>query len=328
MEIESGTVLVTGAGGFIGSHLVEALLREGCAVRAFVRYNSRNDFGHLEELGGRLRDIEVVAGDLRDSAAVRRAAEGCRLVFHLGALVGIPYSYLSPADAFATNLGGTQNVLDAARELETEKVVVTSTSEVYGTPLYVPIDEKHPLQAQSPYAASKIAADKLAESYHLAYDLPVAVIRPFNTFGPRQSARAIVPAIAVQAMSGKAIRLGSLETSRDFLYVDDTVAGFLAVARRDSCIGRVVNIGSGGDVSVGELAKLILLLLGSDAAVELDPRRLRPPKSEIGRLLCNYSLAQELMGWEPACALEDGLRKTLAWLEGHLARYKAELYNV
>ena len=202
MDISSGKILVTGAGGFIGSHLVEALLDEGCDVRAFVRYNSRNDFGRLEDLGEKIRDVEVVSGDLRDAETVRRAAKSCRVIFHLGALVGVPYSFISPRDVFETNLGGTLNVLEAGRECRVERIVVTSTSEVYGTPLYVPIDEKHPLQGQSPYAASKIAADKAAESYHLSYDLPVAVIRPFNTFGPRQSARAIVPTIVAQALAG------------------------------------------------------------------------------------------------------------------------------
>ncbi len=328
MDISSGKILVTGAGGFIGSHLVEALLREGCDVRAFVRYNSRNDYGRLEELGAGLEKVEVITGDLRDRETVGRAASGCRVIFHLGALIGIPYSYVSPADTVATNVGGTLNVLDAARDGGAEKVVIASTSEVYGTPLYVPIDEKHPLQAQSPYAASKIAADKLAESYHLSYDLPVVILRPFNTYGPRQSARAIVPAIVVQALSGDKVRLGSLETTRDLMYVDDTVAGFLAAARHEAGIGRVINIGTGGDVSIGELADLIFFILGDKKAIVVDEERVRPPQSEIKRLLCNYSLAQELIGWEPSRALEEGLRKTVEWIEKHLGDYKVGIYNV
>lgn len=328
MDIRSGKVLVTGAGGFIGSHLVEALLREGCDVRAFVRYNSRNDFGRLEQLGSRLKDVEVITGDLRDRTRVRNAASGCRLILHLGAQVGIPYSYISPADTYATNVGGSLNLLDAALEAGAEKVVITSTSEVYGTPLYVPVDEKHPLQAQSPYAASKIAADKLAESYYMSFDLPVATIRPFNTFGPRQSARAIVPTIAVQALSGSTIRLGSLDPTRDLIHVEDTVSGFLAVARHEASIGKVINIGSGGEVSIGQLAELIIMILEKEVEVIEDPDRLRPKRSEVQRLLCNYSLAKELLGWEPKHILEDGLRRTLTWIKDNLRTYKADLYNV
>lgn len=328
MELSGSTALVTGAGGFIGSHLVEALLRVGSTVKAFVRYNSRNDFGQLEELKSKLKDLEVITGDLRDPQTVRRAAADCDIIFHLGALVGIPYSYLNPADAFATNVGGTQNVLDAARDHGKAKVVVTSTSEVFGTPLYVPIDEKHPLQAQSPYAASKIAADKLAESYYLSYDLPVATLRPFNTYGPRQSARAIIPTIAAQALQGASIHMGALDISRDFLFVEDTVAGFIATARHESTIGKVINIGSGCSISVGQLSELIISLLDVKVKIVLDRNRLRPEKSEIPRLLCNYSLAKELIGWEPGYSLEDGLTKTLDWIKDHLNTYKAEIYNV
>ena len=328
MDISTGKILVTGAGGFIGSHLVEALLDEGCEVRAFVRYNSRNDFGYLEDLGDRLSGVEVVSGDLRDGETVRRAAEGCKLILHLGALVGVPYSYVSPGDVFATNLGGTLNVLEAARGCGAERVVITSTSEVYGTPLYVPIDEKHPLQGQSPYAASKIASDKLAESFHLSFDLPVTILRPFNTFGPRQSARAIVPTIISQALAGGPIRLGSLETSRDLLYVTDTTAGFIAIARHDSAVGKVVNIGTGCDVSVQQLARLIFDFLGKELPLEVDEQRLRPARSEIPRLVCNYSLAEDLLGWEPRFTLEEGLRATLVWMKDRLSEYKSELYNV
>jgi len=328
MDIAKGKVLVTGAGGFIGSHLVEGLLAQGCQVRAFVRYNSRNDFGNLELLGGRLREIEVLTGDLRDYAAVRRAVDGCRLVLHLGALIGIPYSYVCPRDVFAVNLGGTLNVLDAARECGTEKMVVTSTSEVFGTPLYVPIDEKHPLQAQSPYAASKIASDKAAESYVLSFDLPVAVLRPFNTYGPRQSARAVIPTIAAQAMVNRRVRLGSLQPRRDLLYVSDTVAGFIAAARCDAAVGKAVNIGTGGEVSVGELAELILQVLGLEAPIEADSARMRPAHSEVMRLQCNPRLAESLLGWEAKVGLEEGLTRTVSWIRENIGAYKAELYNV
>jgi NAD dependent epimerase/dehydratase len=328
MEITLGKILVTGAGGFIGSHLVEELLNQGADLRAFVHYNSRNNFGSLEHLGKRLREIEVVSGDLRDIGTVRRAVTGCKLVFHLGALVGIPYSYLSPRDVFDTNLGGTLNVLEAAHDCGTEQVVVTSTSEVYGTPLYLPIDEKHPLQGQSPYAASKIAADKLAESYHLSFDLPISIIRPFNTFGPRQSARAIVPTIIVQALTGDTIRLGALDPARDLLFVKDTAAGFVAVATHGASIGRVVNIGTGGDVSVGQLVDLVAVIAGRKFEVIEDPQRIRPTRSEIPRLVCNYALAEELLGWEPRHSLEEGLRATFAWISDHLDLYKADLYNV
>jgi len=328
MDIKSGKILVTGAGGFIGSHLVEELLLKGCDVRALVHYNSRNDYGCLEYLGDRLGGIELVSGDLRDSGTVRRAVEGCRLVMHLGALVGIPYSYLSPRDVYDTNVGGTLNVLEAARDHGTERIVVTSTSEIYGTPLYLPIDEKHPPQGQSPYAASKIAADKLAESFFLSYDLPVAVIRPFNTFGPRQSARAIVPTIITQALSGEKVSLGSLEPSRDLLFVKDTAAGFNVVASHDSAVGKVINIGTGGDVSVGDLVGLVANLLGKPLEVIEDPQRVRPARSEIPRLSCNYALAEELLGWEPKYTLEEGLVETLDWIRDHLDKYKSGLYNV
>ncbi|HUX08805.1 MAG TPA: GDP-mannose 4,6-dehydratase [Acidobacteriota bacterium] len=328
MVITSGKILVTGAGGFIGSHLVEELLLKGCDVRAFIHYNSRNDYGCLEYLGERLGEMEIVSGDLRDSGTVRRAVEGCRLVLHLGALVGIPYSYLSPRDVYDTNVGGTLNVLEAARHCGVEWIVITSTSEVYGTPLYLPIDEKHPLQGQSPYAASKIAADKLAESYHLSFDLPVSLIRPFNTFGSRQSARAIVPTIMIQALKGEKVKLGSLEPSRDLLYVKDTAAGFIAVASHESSIGKVINVGTGGDISVGDLVGLVANLLGKPLEVVEDPLRLRPVRSEIPRLVCNYALAEELLGWEPKHALEEGLGETLDWIRDHLDSYKAGLYNV
>jgi NAD dependent epimerase/dehydratase len=328
MDLSKGKILVTGAGGFIGSHLVEALLRKGCCVRAFVHYNSANSFGKLEDLGPLLDGVDIFTGNLRDAATVRRAVSGCRIVLHLGALIGIPYSYLSPGDTFATNVGGTQNVLDAARDEGVEKVVITSTSEVYGTPLYIPIDEKHPLQAQSPYAASKIAADKLAESYYMAFDLPVATIRPFNTFGPRQSARAIIPTIITQVLAGDVIHLGSLHTSRDFIFVEDTVSGFLAVAEHDNTVGRVINVGSGGAVSVGHLTELVMGIIGKRLEIRVDEERIRPEKSEVKQLVCNYTLAEELLGWEPGFSLEEGMNKTIYWIRERIHLFKADRYNV
>ena len=328
MDLKRGKILVTGAGGFIGSHLVERLIKEDCTVRAFVRYNSRNDYGHLESLGRHIKDIEIVTGDLRDTETVRRAVKDCSLVFHLGALIGIPYSYESPADVIATNVTGTLNVLDAARKYGTEKLVVTSTSEVYGTPLYVPIDEKHPLHAQSPYAASKIAADKLAESYFLSYDVQVATLRPFNTFGPRQSARAVIPTIITQALTSKTIRLGSLAPRRDLLFVRDTVDGFLSVAQHESSVGKTFNIGTGGDLSIGDLVEQILLIIGTKAEIIEDRQRIRPESSEVQRLVCNYTQALENLNWQPQYSLEDGLRRTIFYIKENMDAYKAEQYNV
>lgn len=328
MDLKSGKILVTGAGGFIGSHLVERLIKEDCTVRAFVRYNSRNDYGHLESLGRHIKDIEIVTGDLRDTETVRRAVKGCSLVFHLGALIGIPYSYESPGDVIATNVTGTLNILDAARKYSTEKLVITSTSEVYGTPLYVPIDEKHPLHAQSPYAASKIAADKLAESYFLSYDVQVATLRPFNTFGPRQSARAVIPTIITQALTSKTIRLGSLAPRRDLLFVRDTVDGFLSVAQHESSVGKTFNIGTGGDLSIGDLVEQILLIIGTKAEIIEDRQRIRPESSEVQRLVCNYTQALENLNWQPQYSLEDGLRRTIFYIKENMDAYKAEQYNV
>jgi NAD dependent epimerase/dehydratase len=328
MDITSGKILVTGAGGFIGSHLVEKLLTEGCDVRAFVRYNSRNHFGHLEELGTKLKDIEVITGDVRDREAMNSAARDCSLIFHLAALIGIPYSYRSPADVFATNVGGTINVLDAARQVGAEKVIITSTSEVFGTPLYVPVDEKHPLQAQSPYAASKIAADKLAESYFNSYDLPVATVRPFNTFGPRQSARAVMPTIITQMLTNDSVKLGNLETRRDMLYVEDTVSAFVTVARNDISIGKAVNFGTGGDLSIEEMVEQAAIVLQKTPKIIVDKQRIRPKGSEVERLVCNYSLAQSLFNWQPYHSFEEGLMRTVFYIREHLHQYKTDLYNV
>jgi dTDP-glucose 4,6-dehydratase len=323
------TILVTGAAGFIGSHLVEALVREGHRVRAFVRYNGRDDRGHLDDLPGEItRELEVYRGDLKDPEAVRAAVAGREWVFHLGALIAIPYSYQNPLDVVQTNVTGTAHVLDACRgSSRLERVVLTSTSEVYGTALRVPIDESHPLQGQSPYAATKIGADALGLSYHRAFNLPVAILRPFNTFGPRQSARAIIPTIISQALTRPVVRLGSLEPRRDLTYVADTVGGFPAIAGCDAAIGQVVNIGRGSDVSIGELVERIGDRLGRPITVETDAERVRPAASEVGRLLAGTELARRLWGWEPRYSLDDGLDATIAWVREHLDRYRVDQYT-
>lgn len=321
-------VLVTGAGGFIGSHLVEHLARDGHRVRAFVRYNARDDRGHLGDLPGEIQSqIEVHRGDLKDSEAVARAVRGCERVYHLGALIAIPYSYQNPLDVVQTNVLGTAHVLDACRrEPNLERLVLTSTSEVYGTAQYVPIDEKHPLRGQSPYSASKIGADALGESYHRSFDLPVAILRPFNTFGPRQSARAIIPTIISQALTRPVVKLGRLDPRRDLTYVKDTAAGFAAIAECDEALGRVVNIGRGSDVSIGELVERIGAILGRTLEVETESDRLRPAASEVERLLAGTSLAQSLWGWKPRYSLDEGLAETIAWIRDHLDRFRPDEY--
>jgi len=323
-----GKILVTGAGGFIGSHLTEELVRRGEEVRAFVRYNSRNTKGFLDELPEEVQNqIEVAPGDLKDCVGIKKAVKGCSTVFHLGALIAIPYSYVHPLDFIQTNVVGTANLLNACMENPLlERIIHTSTSEVYGTAQYVPIDEGHPLQAQSPYAASKIAADKLAESYHLSYDLPIATLRPFNTFGPRQSLRAVIPTIISQALKDQSIRLGDIKPRRDFLYVKDTVRGFIELAQCDQAIGRVVNIGTGRDITIAELAGKILGLTGKQSLLEVEDQRIRPKKSEVMQLLSNSSLAHELFGWTPRYVLEDGLRETIEWYRENLSRLKVGGY--
>ncbi|MDE2507261.1 MAG: GDP-mannose 4,6-dehydratase [Planctomycetota bacterium] len=322
-------VLVTGAGGFIGSHLTEALVRAGHEVRAFVRYNGRDDRGWLDRLDRDVRDaVEVHRGDLKDHEAVRRAVEGRAWVFHLGALIAIPYSYQNPLDVVQTNVVGTAHVLDACRaSTNLERVVLTSTSEVYGTARYTPIDEAHPLCGQSPYAATKIASDSLGESYFRAFGLPVTTLRPFNTFGPRQSARAIVPTIISQAVSRSVLKLGSLETRRDLTYVKDTAAGFAAIAECDAAVGRAVNIGRGEDVSIGDLVAVVGRLLGKELRVETDPARVRPAASEVGRLLAGTALATELWGWRPSYTLEAALAETIAWIKDNLNTYRIDEYT-
>jgi dTDP-glucose 4,6-dehydratase len=322
------TVLVTGAAGFIGSHLTERLVHGGYEVRVLVQYNGRDDRGHLDALPREVqRSIEVHRGDLKDPEAVRRAVAGRQWVFHLGALIAIPYSYQNPYDVVQTNVVGTAHVLDACRSSGAlERLVLTSTSEVYGTAQYVPIDEKHPLRGQSPYAATKIAADALGESYHRAFGLPVTILRPFNTFGPRQSARAIVPTIISQALLRPQVRLGSLEPRRDLTYVKDTVSGFLAIAACDAALGRVVNIGRGADLSIGDLVERIAARLGKPLRVETESARLRPANSEVGRLLAGTSLARELWGWTPRYTLYEALDETIAWVREHLDVYRVDEY--
>src|SRR4051794_38448834 len=322
-------VLVTGAGGFIGSHLTERLVRDGHEVRALVRYNGRDDRGHLDALDPEIQGaLEVHRGDLKDPEAVRKAVAGREWVFHLGALIAIPYSYQNPLDVVQTNVIGTTHVLDACRGSDAlDRVVLTSTSEVYGTAQYVPIDEKHPLRGQSPYAASKIGADALGESYHRSFGLPVAILRPFNTFGPRQSARAIIPTVISQALTRPVVRLGSLDPRRDLTYVKDTAAGFVAIAGCDAALGRVVNIGRGEDVTIGELVERVAARLGRPVHVETEPGRVRPAASEVGRLLAANSLARELMGWAPRYSLDEALDETIAWVRDNLAMFRVDAYT-
>ena len=323
-----GKILVTGAGGFIGSQLCEELVRMGEDVRAFIRYNSRDERGLLEYLPKEIQSrIEVIPGDLMDPNGVRKAVRGCAKIFHLGALIAIPYSYVHPFDFVQANVVGTAHLLNACLDNEgLERIVHTSTSEVYGTAQYTPIDEKHPLQAQSPYAASKIAADKLAESYHLSFNLPIAILRPFNTFGPRQSLRAIIPTIISQAIANQKILLGNVKPRRDFLFVKDTVQGFIGIGKCNEAIGKVVNIGTGRDLSIGELAKKIVELIGKGGNVEIEDRRFRPEKSEVMQLLADARLAQKLFNWAPRYSLEDGLKETIEWYRKNLSQFKVGSY--
>jgi NAD dependent epimerase/dehydratase len=329
MNWQGKPVLVTGAGGFIGSHLAERLAREGARVRAFVRYTSRHDLGLLSLLPrDLLASLEVVSGDLRDGETVREAVAGAEVVFHLGALIAIPYSYLHPREVVETNVLGTLNVLLAARDLGTARVVHTSTSEVYGTARYAPIDEAHPLQGQSPYSASKIGADKIAESFYRSFGVPVATIRPFNTYGPRQSARAVIPTIVAQALAGKEVRLGALEPVRDFTFVDDTVEGFLRVGWHDQAVGQEINVGSGECISIGDLATKILSIVGRDLTIVGEQQRLRPEDSEVMKLHADAGKARQLIGWEAHVALDEGLRRTIDWIGRNLERYRPDVYEV
>ncbi|WJW74587.1 NAD-dependent 4,6-dehydratase LegB [Thiohalobacter sp. IOR34] len=336
MTLAGKKILVTGADGFIGSHLVEALVRAGHQVRAFVLYNSFGSHGWLDQSPAGIRDqFEVFAGDIRDPHGVKTAMQGCDLVFHLAALIGIPYSYHSPDTYVDTNIKGTLNVCQAARELGTERIVHTSTSEVYGTARFVPITEEHPLQGQSPYSATKIGADQIALSFQRSFGTPVTVARPFNTYGPRQSARAVIPTVITQIAAGQQrIRLGSLHPTRDFNHVADTVAGFMALAATERTIGEVVNIGSGFEISIGDTARLIAEIMGAEIEIETDPQRLRPADSEVERLFACNEKARELAGWQPAYGGLDGFRRGLAetvdWFTqgDNLRWYRAERYSI
>ena len=321
--------LITGAGGFIGSHLVEALLHKGAKVRAFVRYTSRNDLGLLKLLSPEdLSKLEIIGGDLRDEHAVWHAVKGCEVVFHLAALIAIPYSYFHPAEVASTNFMGTLNVLMACREHDVKRLVHTSTSEVYGTARQVPIDESHVLQGQSPYSASKIGADKLVESFFASYGLPAVTVRPFNTFGPRQSARAVIPTIITQALVKDEIRLGSLSTTRDFTFVADTVNGFLCAAEAQGVEGEVFNLGTGEEISIGDLANRIMNRVGRTVRITEDSQRLRPEASEVQRLLSDNSRAVQRLGWSPKYTLDQGLDQTIAWVREYLDLYRVGTYEI
>ncbi len=320
-------VLVTGAGGFIGSHLVEKLIRLGYEVRAFIRYNSRNQWGWLEECEFR-KDIDHYMGDIRDFDSVFKAMKGCSGVIHLAALIGIPYSYIDPLSYIKTNIEGTYNILEAARQLALENIIITSTSEVYGTAQYTPIDERHPINPQSIYAATKSSADSLTHSYYLSYNLPVKIVRPFNTYGPRQSARAIIPTIITQILRGNKIKIGALYTTRDFTFVSDIVDGFIETFKNSKCLGEFINLGSGEDISIGELAKKITKIIGKEVEIVIEEERIRPASSEVMKLQADFTKAKRILGWQPTISLEEGLKITIDWIKEHLAFYKPEMYTI
>lgn len=323
-------VLVTGADGFIGSHLVEALIQEGHKVRAFAYYNSFNSWGWLDSLSKEiLSEIEVFIGDIRDPNGVRESMKDIDEVHHLAALIAIPFSYHSPDSYVDTNIKGTLNVLQAARDLVTSRILVTSTSEVYGTAQYVPIDEKHPYQGQSPYSATKIGADRIAESFYRSFDMPITIVRPFNTYGPRQSARAVIPTIITQLLAGKEeIRLGSLTPTRDFNYVKDTVQGFIEIAKSKNTIGEEINIATQQEISIGELAQEMISQINSNAKIICEEERLRPEKSEVNRLLGSNEKIKRLTNWKPKYTLDQGLAETIEWVKNNLDKYKIDIYNI
>lgn len=330
MNIKGKKVLVTGSEGFIGSHLTERLVDLGADVTALVQYNSFNNWGWIDTFDDEIKNnIEIVTGDIREYDNVKRIVKGKDIVFHLAALIAIPYSYLSPMAYVRTNVEGTTNILEACRDYDIEKIVHTSTSETYGTALYVPIDEKHPIQGQSPYSASKIAADKMAESFYRSFNLPVAIIRPFNTYGPRQSARAVIPTIITQIATGaKEIKLGSLTPTRDFNYVKDIVEAFIKIVESDKAIGQVLNAGSNFEISIGNLAKTIIKIMDKEVEIICDEQRFRPDKSEVNRLWADNSKIKELTGWQPKYSLEEGLKETIQWIENNMKYYKPDIYNV
>jgi len=320
-------VLVTGAGGFIGSHLAERLVEAGAEVRAMVHYNALGRRGWLDD-SPKAKRMELVAGDITDRDSVMAAMRDREIVFHLAALIAIPYSYHAPASYVRTNIEGTLNVLTAARELGVARLVHTSTSETYGTARTVPIAEDHPLQGQSPYAATKIGADKLAESFHLSFGVPVVTVRPFNTYGPRQSARAVIPTIITQALAGGPVRLGNLQPTRDLNFVSNTVDGFLAAAQSDTAIGQVINLGSGVEISIGDLAGKLIALCGGKARIVREKQRIRPTGSEVERLLADISRARQLLGWKPRVNLDQGLERTVAWFRDNRHRYRPDEYVI
>ena len=327
MSLKGKRILVTGAGGFIGSHLTEALVEAGAEVRAFVHYRGDGSWGWLD-LSSCRKHCEVVAGDVADRDSVGLAMEGVDIAFHLAALIGIPYSYHAPASYVRTNIEGTLNVLQAARDKSVGCVVHTSTSEVYGSARFVPIKEDHPLQGQSPYSATKIGADKLAESFHLSFGLPVVTIRPFNTFGPRQSARAVIPTIISQCLAGETIQLGSVETMRDFNFVSDTVAAFLRGADSPKAVGKTINLGSGSEISIGDLVRRVGKLLGREIKVKTQPGRLRPPDSEVERLIADNTQARTILKWQPKVTLDEGLLRTTDWIRNNLQQYRTSEYAI
>ncbi|GEM04726.1 NAD-dependent dehydratase [Halolactibacillus miurensis] len=324
------SVLVTGADGFIGSHLTEVLVREGYKVRAFAYYNSFNSWGWLDHLSRDImKNVEVFTGDIRDPNGVRESMKGINQVFHLAALIAIPFSYHSPDAYVDTNIKGTLNVLQAAKELNTDRVLVTSTSEVYGTAQHVPIDEKHPFQGQSPYSATKIGADRLAESFYRSFDMPISIVRPFNTYGPRQSARAVIPTIITQLLAGKEeIKLGSLTPTRDFNYVKDTANGFIKIAKSKNTIGEEINIATQKEISIGQLAEELIRQINPNAKIVCDEQRLRPENSEVNRLLGSNEKIRSLTDWEPKYSFEQGLSETIAFFKNHLNQYKTDIYNI
>ena len=330
MNLKGKKVLITGSEGFIGSHLTERLVELGAEVTALVQYNSFNNWGWIDTFDEKIKNsINVITGDIREYDNVKRMVKGQDVVFHLAALIAIPYSYLSPMAYVRTNVEGTTNILEACRDYDIQKIVHTSTSETYGTALYVPIDEKHPMQGQSPYSASKIAADKMVESFYRSFNTPVATIRPFNTYGPRQSARAVIPTIISQILSGKReIRLGSLTPTRDFNYVKDTVEAFISVAESDKTIGQVVNAGSNHEISIGDLANKIIEIIGENVNIICDEERFRPEKSEVNRLWADNKKIKELTGWQPKYTLDEGLKETIDWIKSNMKYFKTDTYNV